>query len=133
MNDPTATLQQARANLAKARLIAQYRDGQRLEAFQAAKQSDPVLAAAFATDCAEDLRRALRPATQNRRAALLLQAAELLRGGPSAKSKENTEAIGWLLAEATQAAERARHLRLVTMSLLTLGFLGALLLLLAYA
>lgn len=129
MSDPAAILQQARANMAKARLIAQYRDGRRIDAFRAAKQSDPALAAAFATDTAEELRDALRPAKQARRAALLLQAAELLRAGPSSKSKENTEAIAWLLAEAALAEERARHLRLGTLIVLSLGFLGTLFLL----
>jgi hypothetical protein len=122
-----------REKLAKAKLIARYREGDRLGAFRTAKPSDPQLAAAFATEFAEDLRDSLRPASQRRRAAILLQAAELLRSCPAAKSPEGTAAIAWLLAEATFAEERARNLRLGGQVMWALLALGALLLLLAYA
>jgi len=129
MTDPEITLREARDHLAKARLIALYREGDRLGAFRAAKETDPRLAAAFATDFVAGLRRSLLPATQRRRAAILLQAAELLRPLPAAKSAEGAAAIAWLLTEATFAEERARRLTLGTIVLSTLGLLGGLLLL----
>lgn len=129
MTEPGEQLAGIREKLAKAKLIARYREGDRQGAFRTAKPSDPQLAAAFATEFAEDLRDSLRPTSQRRRAAILLQAAELLRGSPAAKSKEGTEAIAWLLAEATFAEERERNLRRGSQVLLALIFLGALLLL----
>jgi hypothetical protein len=129
MTDPASMLRQAREHLAKARLIALHQEGRSLEAFRAAKGSDPRLAAAFATDFATGLRRSWLPATQRRRAAVLLQAAELLRSMPDAKSPEGTEAIAWLLVEATLAEERARQLSLATLVLAVLVILGAILLL----
>ena len=129
MTDPATTLREAREHLAKARLIALYREGDRLGAFRAAKESDPRLAAAFATDFAAGLRRSLLPTTQRRRAAILLQAAALLRSLPAAKSPEGTEAIAWLLTEATLAEERAQQLSLGTLVLTALGLLLLLLLL----
>lgn len=129
MTDSASTLREARAHLAKARLIALYREGDRVGAFRAAKASDQQLAAAFATDFAASLRRSLLPATQRRRAAILLQAAELLRPLPAVKSAEGTAALAWLLAEATLAEERARQLTLGTLVLTVLGLLGGLLLL----
>ena len=128
MTEPASTLREIREKLAKAKLIARYREGDRLGAFRMAKPSDPQLAAAFATDFAADLRRSLLPATHRRRAAILLQAAELLRGSPGAKSQEGTEAIAWLLTEATLAEERERKLRLGAQVVLALLALGALLL-----
>jgi hypothetical protein len=133
MTDVAEQIAGIREKLAKAKLIARYREGDRLGAFRTAKPSDPQLAAAFATEFAEDLRDSLRPAAQRRRAAILLQAAELLRGSPEAKSKEGTEAIAWLLAQATFAEERERNLRLGAQVLSALFALGALLLLCAYA
>lgn len=129
MTDSARTLREAREHLAKARLIALYREGDRVGAFRTAKASDPQLAAAFATDFAAGLRRSLLPTTQRRRAAILLQAAELLRPLPAAKSAEGTAALAWLLAEATLAEERARQLTLGTLVLTVLGLLGGLLLL----
>ena len=58
-----------------------------------------------------------------------MQAAELLRPLPAAKSAEGTAALAWLLAEATLAEERARQLTLGTLVLTVLGLLGGLLLL----
>ncbi len=133
MTDPGAQIADLREKLAQAKLIARYRDGDHVGAFRTARQADPQLAAAFATEFAEGLRGSLRPAAQRRRAAILLQAAELVRGSPAGKSPAGTEAIAWLLAEATFAEERERNLRLCFQMLLTLGFLGALLLLFAYA
>lgn len=129
MTDSARTLREAREHLAKARLIALYREGDRVGAFRTAKASDPQLAAALATDFAAGLRRSLLPTTQRRRAAILLQAAELLRPLPAAKSAEGTAALAWLLAEATLAEERARQLTLGTLVLTVLGLLGGLLLL----
>jgi hypothetical protein len=132
MTAPGEPLADLREKLAKAKLIARYREGDRLGAFRTAKPSDPQLAAAFATEFAEDLRGSLRPASQRRRAAILLQAAELLRGSPAAKSPEGSAAIAWLLTEATFAEERERNLRLGAQVMWALLALGALLLLLTY-
>jgi hypothetical protein len=112
--------------LAKAKLIAQFREGDRLGAFRSAKQSDPQLAAALATDFAEGLRGSLLPATHLRRAAILSQAADLLRSTAQAKTKENLEAIAWLLAEASLAEERARQLEIAAIILSGLVALGCL-------
>ena len=115
MSDTGETMKRIRENLAKARLIARYRDGDRIEAFRAAKQSDPQLAAAFATDFAEELRVSLLPAAQLRRAAILSQAADLLRTTPQTKSKECFEAIAWLVKEVSLAEKRAQRLKLAAL------------------
>jgi len=126
-------LAEIRDKLAKAKLIALYHDGDRLGAFKKAKSCDPELAAAFATEFAEGLRSSLRPATQRRRVAILLQAADVLKASPAAKSREGTDAIAWLLAEATLAEERERALRIACQALLMLIGLGALLFLIVFA
>ncbi len=131
MSDIGEQIAGIRERLAKARIIVLYREGDRHGAFRTAKQSDPQLAAALATDFAESLRDSLSPVSQRRRATILLQAAELLRGVPAAKSKEGSEAIAWLMAEATAAEARARNLRLGSQVLLALIFLAALILLVA--
>jgi len=133
MSDTGEQIAGIRERLAKARIIVLYREGDRLGAFRTARKSDPQLAAALATDFAEGLRDSLSPVSQRRRASILLQATELLRGVPAAKSKEGAEAITWLLAEAAIAERRARNLRHGAQVMWALLALGALLLLLAYA
>ena len=115
MIDTSEQLAGIREKLAKAKLIARYREGDRLGAFRTAKPTDPQLAAAFATEFAEGLRGSLLPAAQLRRAAILSQAADLLRTTPQAKSKEGFEAIAWLVSEVTLAKERAQLLKMAAL------------------
>jgi hypothetical protein len=115
MSDTGEHVVRIREKLAKAKLIARYREGERLGAFRTAKQSDPQLAAALATDFAEGLRGSLLPSSQRRRAAILSQAADLLRSTAPAKTKDNLEAIAWLAAEAAFAEDRARRLKLAAL------------------
>ncbi len=129
MSDVGEILPLVRGKLAKARLIAQYREGNLTEAFRSAVHSDPQLAAAFATDTAEGLRNSLLPSVQKRRAAILLQAVELMRRAPGGNSRERAEAIAWLLAETTVARQRQAALETVGLIIIGLAALGGLVLL----